>query len=78
VLDEVTLGAPRVEGGTTALMPVLSPPMKCETCRHQTRKADYADLGADHFDRRDKVKVAKRLIKGLQDLGITVEVKAAA
>ena len=43
-----------------------------------SRKADYADLGADHFDRRDKVKVAKRLIKRLQDLGITVEVKAAA
>ena len=35
------------------------------------RKADYADLGADHIDRRDEV-------KRLQELGITVEVKAAA
>jgi len=43
-----------------------------------SRKTDYADLGADHFDRRDKAKVAKRLIKRLQDLGIAVEVKAAA
>jgi transposase len=43
-----------------------------------SRKADYADLGADHFDRRDKAKVANRLIKRLQDLGITVEIKAAA
>ena len=38
---------------------------------------DYRDLGADHFDRRDKAKLAKRLIARLQDLGITVEVRAA-
>jgi hypothetical protein len=43
-----------------------------------SRISDYADQGADHFERRDKVKVAKRLIKRLQDPGITVEVKAAA
>jgi len=38
---------------------------------------DYRDLGADHFDRRDKAKLAKRLIARLQDLGVTVEVRAA-
>jgi len=38
---------------------------------------DYRDLGANHFDRRDKAKLAKRLIARLQDLGITVEVRAA-
>lgn len=39
--------------------------------------ADYHDLGADHFDRRDKTKLAKRLIARLHDLGLTVEVRAA-
>lgn len=39
--------------------------------------ADYRDLGADHFDRRDKTKLAKRLIARLHDLGLTVEVRAA-
>jgi transposase len=38
---------------------------------------DYRDLGADHFDRRDKAKLARRLIARLQDLGVTVEVRAA-
>jgi len=38
---------------------------------------DYRDLGADHFDRRDKTKLANRLIQRLQGLGLTVEVRAA-
>src|SRR5437773_5267368 len=38
---------------------------------------DYRDLGADHFDRRDTAKLAKRLIARLHDLGLTVEVRAA-
>src|SRR5881296_1384992 len=38
---------------------------------------DHRDLGADHFDRRDKAKLAKRLIARLHDLGLTVEVRAA-
>src|SRR5215467_7632750 len=38
---------------------------------------DYRDLGADHFDRRDKTKLANRLIQRLQELGLTVEVRAA-
>jgi hypothetical protein len=42
------------------------------------RHSDYIDLGPDHFDRRDKAKVARRLLKRLQELGLTVEVKAAA
>jgi transposase len=40
-------------------------------------RVDYRDLGADHFDRRDKTKLAKRLIARLHDLGLTVEVRAA-
>ncbi len=43
-----------------------------------SRDTDYSDLGVDHFDHRDKSKLARRLIKRLQDLGVTVEVKAAA
>jgi transposase len=39
--------------------------------------ADYRDLGADHFDRRDKTKLAKRLIARLHDLGLVVDVRAA-
>ena len=39
--------------------------------------ADYRDLGADHFDRRDKVKLARRLIARLHALGLVVDVRAA-
>jgi len=38
---------------------------------------DYRDLGADHFDRRDKAKLAHRLIQRLQALGFAVEARAA-
>jgi len=38
---------------------------------------DYRDLGADHFDRRDKAKLAKRLLARLHDLGFSVELRAA-
>jgi len=39
--------------------------------------ADYRDLGADHFDRRDKTQLTKRLLARLRDLGVSVEVRAA-
>ena len=39
---------------------------------------DYRDLGADHFDRRDKAKLARRLIRRLHDLGLRVEIRPAA
>ncbi len=39
---------------------------------------DYHDLGADHFDRRDKAKLARRLIRRLHDLGLDVEIRPAA
>jgi len=38
---------------------------------------DYRDLGADHFDRRDKTKLAHRLIQRLHELGFSVEARAA-
>jgi len=39
---------------------------------------DYRDLGTDYFDRIDRSKTAKRLVKRLKDLGFTVEIAAAA
>jgi transposase len=38
---------------------------------------EYHDLGAQHFEQRDKEPLAKRLIQRLRDLGVAVEVKAA-
>jgi transposase len=38
----------------------------------------YRDLGADHFDQRDKRQVANRLLKRLAAMGYEVEIKAAA
>jgi transposase len=42
------------------------------------RNVDYQDLGADYFDRRDRTKVAKRLLRRLHDLGFHVTVESAA
>ena len=39
---------------------------------------EYHDLGADHFDRRDRTKVAHRLIRRLEELGLRVKIEAAA
>ena len=33
---------------------------------------EYADLGREHFDRQDKSKTIRRLLKRLQDLGCDV------
>jgi transposase len=40
--------------------------------------AFYADLGPDHFVRRDKAKVLNRLVRRIKDLGYDIEIKAAA
>ncbi len=39
---------------------------------------EYEDLTGSYFDTRDRTKLAKRLIRRLQDLGLTVEVRATA
>jgi transposase len=39
---------------------------------------DYRDLGTDYFDRTERTRTAKRLVKRLGDLGYTVEIKEAA
>jgi transposase len=38
----------------------------------------YQDLGADYFDRRNEPSVTRRLVKRLEGLGYTVELKKAA
>jgi hypothetical protein len=39
---------------------------------------EYHDLGVDHFDQRHRTKVANRLIRRLEQLGLKVQVEAAA
>ena len=49
------------------------------TAAHHMLKhnVDYRDLGADHFDRRDKAQLARRLVRRLHDLGLEVNVPIA-
>jgi transposase len=39
---------------------------------------EYQDLGGDHFSRRDRDKIAHRLIRRLEELGLEVRVEPAA
>jgi hypothetical protein len=39
---------------------------------------EYNDLGSEHFDRHDRSKTIRRLLKRLQDLGCDVPVAAHA
>jgi transposase len=39
---------------------------------------EYHDLGADHFDRRDRTRIANRLVRRLEELGLKVQIEAAA
>jgi transposase len=39
---------------------------------------NYVELGADHFERRNKAQTARRLVKRLESLGLTVEIRPAA
>jgi len=43
-----------------------------------TNGTEYKDLGAADFDRRDHTKLAKRLVRPLDDLGLKVTVEQAA
>jgi hypothetical protein len=38
----------------------------------------YADLGANYFERRNKTQMTRRLVKRLEALGHTVEIRPAA
>jgi transposase len=43
-----------------------------------TTGSEYKDLGASHFDRRDQAKLAKRLVRRLEGLGLKVTVEQQA
>jgi transposase len=38
----------------------------------------YADLGGDYFERRSKAQITRRLVKRLESLGLSVEIRPAA
>jgi transposase len=38
----------------------------------------YHELGPDYFERRDKAHITRRLIRRLEELGVSVEIKPAA
>ena len=42
-----------------------------------SRHEPYRDLGPAHFDRLDSTKLAKRLVRRLNNLGFAVEIRAA-
>jgi len=42
------------------------------------RQETYADLGPTHFDQRQRDRIARRLIRRLEELGLTVEARSAA
>jgi transposase len=50
------------------------------TAAYHILKAEttYHDLGPDHFERRSKLQLTRRLIRRLEELGLSVEVKPAA
>jgi transposase len=48
-------------------------------CYHMLRdQVPYQDLGAEHFDRRDRTKAVNRLAKRIRDLGFEVDLRPLA
>ena len=43
-----------------------------------SKRQPYQDLGPHYFDRRDRTKAARRLVRRLMDLGLRVYVEEAA
>jgi hypothetical protein len=43
-----------------------------------SRRQPYKDLGPAHFDRLDSAKLARRLVRRLNDLGFQVDIRGAA
>jgi hypothetical protein len=49
------------------------------TAYHLLKKGEvYRELGAVHFDQRNKERIKKKLLKRLEALGVQVEIKSAA
>ena len=43
-----------------------------------SRRVPFHDLGGQHYDHLDRDRTAKRLIRRLKDLGLTVQIRSAA
>lgn len=69
----------RLKGRRGAKKAILAVAASMLTAAYHILKdgVDYRDLGADHFDRRDKVKLANRLLHRLRDLGFDVQAQPA-
>lgn len=69
----------RLKGRRGAKKAILAVAASMLTAAYHILKdgVDYQDLGADHFDRRDKVKLANRLLHRLRDLGFDVQARPA-
>lgn len=64
-------------GAKKAVLPV-APSMLTAAFRMLRDGTEYNDLGSKHFDRKDKSKTIRRLLKRLQDLGCDVPLAAHA
>jgi transposase len=69
----------RLKGRRGAKKAILAVAASMLTAAYHILKdgVDYRDLGADHFDCRDKVKLANRLLHRLRDLGFDVQARPA-
>jgi hypothetical protein len=59
---------------------ILSVAASILTAAYHILKDDvtYHKLGADYFDHRDKTQITRRLVRRLEALGVSVEVRPAA
>ena len=64
----------RIKARRGAKKAILAVAASMLTAAHHVLRDDteYADLGAEYFDRQDKSKAIRRLLKRLQDLGCDV------
>ena len=53
-------------------------PTGCRASSRPYHETTYQELGSDHFEQRDKAQITRRLIRRLEELGLSVEIKPAA
>ena len=68
----------RARRGAKKAILAVAAPMLTAACFMLRDGVEYRDLGSDHFDRRDRSKVIKRLVRRLRDLGCEVAVTSEA
>jgi transposase len=70
----------RLKGRRGPKKAILAVAASMVTAAYHILKEDttYHELGSEHFERRDKAQITRRLIRRLEELGLSVEVKPAA